>query len=458
LTRIESNAFSFSSLESIVIPRNVRFIDGSAFIRVPLSSISIESGNEIFVIENDLLIDVLHHKLIRNFSRSSTIEIGRNVEILGSHCFSSCFSLSSITFESNSHLTRIESSAFHESQLPYILIPSFIFFIASDAVDFTSQIRLVEAYSCPEFDRWLELKRSGIAIDFRRLSRVGFDIPSLGDYIVNLSGFEERSIHCKPGEIANQIYDRIEDEFSVLMKSAPHSDKVEQSAIEEEIEKMVNVRHYCIIAPIGFAFRIESGIRQELKIVRLYFEGLSLIEVISMNPPWWTSTVKAKAIAGIVLGLRFAHSLRLVHGHLTGHNILFDSDHCIEIVDFHGSLLKKDKNESGREGEGEKVTQLRSFSVKGWTGERDIQAFASILFEVLFGHPPQGETSIPTGIPSFVSEILKSGLSPMSGSQCSYNTLLDILKENNFAIEEGVDSEEVSAFVRWIESTEYPGE
>jgi hypothetical protein len=79
---------------------------------VTLSSISIESGNEIFVMENDFLIDVVDRKLIRNFSRSTAIEIGRNVEILGSRCFSVWESLSSITFESNSRLTRIESFAF----------------------------------------------------------------------------------------------------------------------------------------------------------------------------------------------------------------------------------------------------------------------------------------------------------------------------------------------------------
>jgi hypothetical protein len=83
LTRIESFTFPCSSLQSIVIPRNVQFIDGSAFMDMTLSSISIESGNEIFVIEHDFLIDILHHKLIRNFSKSSAIEIGNNIEILG---------------------------------------------------------------------------------------------------------------------------------------------------------------------------------------------------------------------------------------------------------------------------------------------------------------------------------------------------------------------------------------
>jgi hypothetical protein len=74
---------------------------------IALSSITFESGNETFVLEKGILIDIVHKKLIRNFSKSSAIEIGRNIEILGSKCFSNCRSLSSITFESNSLLTRI---------------------------------------------------------------------------------------------------------------------------------------------------------------------------------------------------------------------------------------------------------------------------------------------------------------------------------------------------------------
>jgi hypothetical protein len=117
LTRIESEIFSYASLQSIVIPRNVRFIDGSAFIGVTLSSITIEPGNEIFVIENGFLIDVPRHKLIENVSGSSQIEIASHIEILGSGCFSNCKSLSSIIFESNSRLTLIELEAFSSSSL-----------------------------------------------------------------------------------------------------------------------------------------------------------------------------------------------------------------------------------------------------------------------------------------------------------------------------------------------------
>jgi hypothetical protein len=84
---------------------------------------------------------------------------------------------------------------------------------------------------------------------------VGFDIPCLEDYIVNLSACKERSIICKSDEVRNEIYHRIEDEILIVMKPKPHSENVSES----EIEKSPNLRHPCISAPIGFIFRIESG-------------------------------------------------------------------------------------------------------------------------------------------------------------------------------------------------------
>jgi serine/threonine protein kinase len=347
-------------------------------------------------------------------------------------------------------LTRIESEAFHKSSLQSILIPSTILFIASDAIDLASQIRLIDGYFSCEFDRWLQLRRSGIAIDFRRIESVGFDVRCFGDYIVNVSVFEEKSTTRGSNEIPKEIYHRIEDEFLVFLKSKPLSENVSESRIGKEIDKLIHLGHPCITAPIGFVSRIESGSQREMKLVRLYLEGCSLSEVISVKPVWWTSTVKAKAVAGIVLGLRFAHSLGLVHGHLTGNNILFDSDHCIQIVDFDPIVLEVMGSES------EEGSQLVGFSGKGWTLEKDIEAFASILFELVFGHPPESEASIAMGIPDFVWRIIESGLSPLSRRSYSFNTILKTLKQNDFKIEDGVDSTEVSGFVSWVESAEDP--
>jgi hypothetical protein len=94
------------------IPRNARSIDGSAFEKVIMRSIVVAEGNLALQMSGPFLMDIGDHKLVRNFSTSSNVEIGRDIEILGSSCFSSCTSLSSISFESDSRLTRIDSNAF----------------------------------------------------------------------------------------------------------------------------------------------------------------------------------------------------------------------------------------------------------------------------------------------------------------------------------------------------------
>jgi hypothetical protein len=52
--------------------------------------------------------------------------------------------------------------------------------------------------------------------------------------------------------------------------------------------------------------------------------------------------------------------------------------------------------------------------------------------------------------------IVKSRFSPISEIGDSFNTILEILKQNDFRIEDGVDSVDVSAFVSWVESAEDP--
>jgi hypothetical protein len=176
--RIESSAFSFSSLESIVIPLNVCFIDSSAFCDVKLLHCLIESGNRRFVYENGFLIDVVDHKLIRSFSTSSHLEIARDIEVLGSSCFSWCQSLRSISFESNSRLKRIESQAFRFSPLCRVIF-STILFVAHDAHQDLSQLTLSNPDFSPAFDRWRRLRLSGVAVDFQRILRAASGLPRL---------------------------------------------------------------------------------------------------------------------------------------------------------------------------------------------------------------------------------------------------------------------------------------
>jgi hypothetical protein len=75
------------------------------------------------VIHDDLLIDAVAHRLIRNFSESSDVCIPLDIKIIGSSCFSYCKIISAVSFEAPSHLIRIESSAFTSSSICSIVIP-----------------------------------------------------------------------------------------------------------------------------------------------------------------------------------------------------------------------------------------------------------------------------------------------------------------------------------------------
>jgi hypothetical protein len=83
-----------------------------------------------------------------------------------------------------------------------------------------------------------------------------------------------------------------------------------------------------------------------------------------------------------------------------------DLDHLIQIVDCQSILLEVGESEN----EGEEGAQLGGFSREGWTPESDIEAFVSILFEIVVGRPSTGEVSVPTGIPAFVSKIIETEL------------------------------------------------
>jgi hypothetical protein len=81
--------------------------------------------------------------------------------------------------------------------------------------------------------------------------------------------------------------------------------------VEGTIEQWMNFQHPCIAGSIGIVVESRSRI---MRIFEIFFLDHSLSEVISRSPEWWTPTVKAKVIVGVVFGPQGAHSPGLVHG------------------------------------------------------------------------------------------------------------------------------------------------
>jgi hypothetical protein len=57
-------------------------------------------------------------------------------------------------------------------------------------------------------------------------------------------------------------------------------------------------------------------------------------------------------------------------------------------------------------------------------------------------------------VPTFVYEMIKSGLSGEWRRLSSFQNIFETLKQHNFEIVSGVDSAEVLSFVGWVEELE----
>jgi hypothetical protein len=124
LHRIEESAFQQSGVTELFLPNSIHFLSGSAFAGASLNSISFWPGQCEFQVSEMVIEDIADRSLIRYFGRSTVVVIKSRIEIVSESCFSNCTSLTTVTFESNSKLRRIESFPFRVSGLTTIEIPA----------------------------------------------------------------------------------------------------------------------------------------------------------------------------------------------------------------------------------------------------------------------------------------------------------------------------------------------
>jgi hypothetical protein len=132
LQRIEEFAFAESGLTELLLPNSIHFLSGSAFASLPLNTVSFWSGRCEFQVHESFIEDITGRSVVRYFGRSSSVVIESRITILCESCFSACMSLTSVTFESNSKLQRIEESAFTRSGLRTIQVPASVEVLCKD--------------------------------------------------------------------------------------------------------------------------------------------------------------------------------------------------------------------------------------------------------------------------------------------------------------------------------------
>jgi serine/threonine protein kinase len=261
---------------------------------------------------------------------------------------------------------------------------------------------------------------------------------------LNLFDFRERlQLNANDGCLTRK-YQGSQNGIEIIVKSIKLSACVDITHLERRIENMMNLRHRCISGPIGVVL---SSPLQTLEVVRMYSSGGSLSEVISTSPKWWTPTAKAKAILGLVLSMRFAHSFGLLHGQLTANNVLFDDDGVIQISDFDVESL----SEAG--GNSKAVAEFGDLAGDKWRQGADVRAFTELLSKIVMGGSSE-EGGCSQSVPAFILKIIEQKQSEDSKAMMSFVDIFEILQGERFRIMAGVDSKEVSNFVSWIEFSE----
>jgi hypothetical protein len=93
------------------------------------------------------------------------------------------------------------------------------------------------------------------------------------------------------------------------------------------------------------------------------------------------------------------------------------------------------------------------FSGERWSPTADVQAFAKLLSQIVKCGSAD-EFGCSRSVPAFVLRIIEKGQSSDSKTRLSFVDIIKTLKGHDFRILEGVDTQEVSTFVNWIEISE----
>jgi hypothetical protein len=322
-------------------------------------------------------------------------------------------------------LIRSIGISYHQPQ-SVSFIPPTVSFIAADAFDLETQLSLANCDSCPDLQGWCLDRVFYPAKDFRRRLRLGVELPALSDCLLNLSHFE-----CDVDGNSSSVIDRRRsDSLEIVMKS---------------IETLLSLRHPCIAVPLGFVLS-ENG--NKMTMVNRYAQSDSLAVVIAQRPPWWTATAKAIAVAGLLIGLNFLHSFGRPQGRLKPTDLLFDDKHRIQIVDI------------GCDDQTDRATAFMAPEViEGgeFTAASDVFSFAMITLSIITERTawPLGRAPIvPGSLPEWIADLIIRALSTDPSHRPLIPHFLQLLRHNEFAIFDGVDSAAVLDFVNLVESVE----
>jgi hypothetical protein len=117
LQRIESCAFCYTALTSLLLPGSLCFVFGTALATLSLQSMSFWPFRSRFCVREAMIEEPSGKSVIRYFGDFIVVSVRLSVELICESGFHGCKSLESVTFELQSRLRHIAEDAFAWSRL-----------------------------------------------------------------------------------------------------------------------------------------------------------------------------------------------------------------------------------------------------------------------------------------------------------------------------------------------------
>ena len=196
-----------------------------------------------------------------------------------------------------------------------------------------------------------------------------------------------------------------------------------------EIDIMRKAIHPALLRLVGF--RLPSDDDPTATILTEYMSNGSLFEMLEREragtaPPEWNATTKTKIVLGIAAGMRYLHSLDIIHRDLKSENILLDENFEAKIGDF--GLSKVTQGVDPKSNTQRLGTPLymapELFQNAPYDHKIDVYAFAMLTFEIVTTINPFADMSNPMALGMKIVQ----GVRPEIPETCPevYRKLIDV--------------------------------
>jgi len=198
-----------------------------------------------------------------------------------------------------------------------------------------------------------------------------------------------------------KAYDKLLKKTVALKISNPTAPDTERYSISAEVHRIMDFRHQNLVT-YYYVFETDGtddlgkNIKRQVAVME-YIEGTDLRQLIEQENVSKNSTQLTEIITGVLDGLQFLHSQRLIHRDLKPSNILItekDGRYLPKITDF--GISKELDTDAGASLSGEIGTVAymapeQFMSSHSRIDHRiDIWSFGVILYEMFMGSPPFG--------------------------------------------------------------------